>query len=233
VSAALVVEYYQELPERRAGESPEGWRVRLRAAGEAFRKRVSERYLEGTLLRLLTTPDPAARRAAVFALGQSGTMAVSPAVARRLRDTDVEVRELAVDALWSIWFRADSDENNRELQRLLRTRDREKARAGLDRLIERAPTFAEAYNQRAVLSFRLKDFERAAADCERVLKLNPHHFGALAGLGQCCLQMRKHKGALKAFRAALRINPSLDGVAETIRALENALGEEGRKDDKK
>ncbi len=45
--------------------------------------------------------------------------------------------------------------------------------------------------------------------------------------------MRKHRAALKAFRNALRINPYMDGVAETIRALENALGEEGRRDDKK
>ena len=30
-----------------------------------------------------------------------------------------------------------------------------------------------------------------------------------------------------------RFNPHLDGVADTIRALETALGEEGRKDDKK
>ncbi len=45
--------------------------------------------------------------------------------------------------------------------------------------------------------------------------------------------MRKHKAALKAFRAALKLNPYLEGVAETIRALENALEEEGRKDDKK
>jgi hypothetical protein len=47
------------------------------------------------------------------------------------------------------------------------------------------------------------------------------------------MQMRKHRAALKAFKAALRINPHMDGVAETIRALENALGEEGRRDDKK
>ncbi len=45
--------------------------------------------------------------------------------------------------------------------------------------------------------------------------------------------MRKHRAALKAFRNALRLNPHMDGVAETIRALENALGEEGRRDDKK
>jgi tetratricopeptide (TPR) repeat protein len=215
------------------GETPEEWRVRLRAAGEAFRKRVAERYQEGTLLRLLVSPNAAARRAAAFALCQAGTMIASPALAVRLRDSDIDVRELAADALWSIWFRGDSEENNRELQRLLRTRDREKARAGLDRLIERAPKFAEAYNQRAMLSFRLKDFERSIADCERVLKLNAHHFGALAGLGQCYLQLRKNKAALKAFRGALRINPGLEGVAETIRALETALGEERRGEDKK
>ena len=233
MSAALVVEYFQDLPERRVGESPEEWRVRLRSAGEVFRKRVAERYLEGTLVRLLANPSAAARRAGVSALGLSGTMSCSAAIAVRLRDNDSEVRELAADTLWSIWFRADSEENNRELQRALRTRDRERARSALDHLIARAPMFAEAYNQRAILSFRLKDFDRSITDCLRVLKLNPHHFGALAGLGQCYLQFRKNKAALKAFRAALRINPNLDGVAETIRALENALGEEGRKDDKK
>ena len=233
MSLALVVEYFQHLPERRIGETPEEWRVRLRAAGEAFRKRVAERYQEGTLLRLLANPDVTTRQAAVFALGLSGTMIASPPLAARLRDTENEVRDLASDALWSIWFRGDSEENTRELQRLLRTRDRERARVGLDKLIGRAPTFAEAYNQRAVLAFRLKDFEKSVSDCEKVLKLNPHHFGALAGMGQSYLQLRKNKAALKAFRAALRINPNLDGVAETIRAIENALGEEGRKDDKK
>ncbi len=233
MNLALVVDYFQHLPERRLGESPKEWRVRLRASGEVFRKRVAERYQEGTLLRLLVNAAAAVRRAAAFALSQSGTMASSAPLAVRLRDNDDEVRELAADALCLIWFRADGDESERELQRLARTRDRRKARAGLSKLIERSPNFAEAYNQRAILSFRLKDFEYSAADCEKVLKLNPHHFGALAGLGQCYLQLRKNKAALKAFRAAVRINPNLDGVAETIRALENALGEEGRKDDKK
>ena len=79
----------------------------------------------------------------------------------------------------------------------------------------------------------MKEFERSIADCEKVLQLNPCHFGAQSGMAQCYMQLRKHKAALRAFRAALRINPNLDGVAETIRALENALGEEGRKDDKK
>jgi len=119
------------------------------------------------------------------------------------------------------------------LQRVLRMRDRAKALAALDRLIARAPSFAEAYNQRAILMFRLEQFERCLADCEKVLQLNPYHFGAQAGMGQCYLHLRKHRAALKAFRVALRLNPQLESVAQAIRALENVLGEEGRRDDKK
>jgi hypothetical protein len=41
--------------------------------------------------------------------------------------------------------------------------------------------------------------------------------------------LRQPKAALKAYRAAFQINPNLDGVEDTIRALERALGEEGKK----
>ncbi len=184
-------------------------------------------------MRVLEHGDGCSRRAALLALGLLGTTDSCSVIASRLHDEDREVSQTAADTLWTLWFRGDNPANNEELQRLARMRDRRKALAGLDALILRAPEFAEAYNQRAIVHFRLKQFDRCIADCEKVLELNPHHFGAQAGLGQCYLQMRKHRPALRAFRHALRINPNMDGVAETIRALENALGEEGRRDDKK
>ena len=46
-------------------------------------------------------------------------------------------------------------------------------------------------------------------------------------------QMRRHKSALKAFRQALRLNPNLDGIAETVRAIEASLGGDDRRDEKK
>ncbi len=233
MSTSLLVEYFSQLPDRRAKENAAEWRTRRESAKDVFRKRVSERYSEGTLLRLLDCPDVLNRRAALLALSLIGTMGANSAAAACLHDDDAEVRQMAVDTLWTLWFRADTEENNAELERLARMRDREKALVGLDRLVKKAPSFAEAYNQRAVAGFSLKQYERSIADCEKVMQLNPHHFGAQAGMAQCLLQMRRHKAALKAFRAALRINPHLDGVADTIRALENALGEEGRKDDKK
>jgi tetratricopeptide (TPR) repeat protein len=230
VSSSLLVEYYQQIPEGHSEARPKRTR---KEAIEAFKHRVAERYSEGTLLRLVENGDNLSRRAALLALGLLGTMNACPAIAARLHDEDRDIAQMAADTLWTLWFRGDSSANGEELQRLVRHRDRDKALAALDALIQRAPEFAEAYNQRAIIYFRLKKFERSIADCEKALKLNPYHFGAQAGLGQCYMQMRKHRAALKAFRAALRLNPHMDGVAETIRALENALGEEGRRDDKK
>lgn len=230
MSNSLLVEYYQQIPQGRSDAKP---KMTRKEAIAVFKHRIAERYTEGTLLRLVDSGDNLSRRAALTALGLLGTLNGAPRIAARLHDEDRETAQMAADTLWTLWFRGDSPANNEELQRLARLRDREKALAGISALIHRAPEFAEAYNQRAIIYFRGKQFERSIADCEKTLALNPHHFGAQAGLGQCHLQMRKHRAALKAFRAALRINPYMDGVAETIRALENALGEEGRRDDKK
>ena len=98
-------------------------------------------------------------------------------------------------------------------------------RAGLNTLIVEAPDFAEAWNQRAILNFKAKRFEEAIHDCEKTLQLNPWHFGAQAGMAQAYMHMRRHAAALRAFRAAHRINPHMDGIVSTIRLLEKALDE--------
>lgn len=229
---ALLVEFYEELPRHGNGDSGAAKATRLKALN-AFRQKVVGRYTEGTLQRLLASPDARSRRAAVLALELVGTMASNACLARTLRDEDAAVRDLAAGALWSLWFRADTPPHNRELQRILRNADPARARAGLDALIRKAPRFAEAYNQRAILSFRLEEYERSVEDCQAALKLNPFHFGALAGMAQCYMRLRKPRAALRAFRHAFRINPGLEEVGETIRALEDALGGEGRKDDRK
>jgi tetratricopeptide (TPR) repeat protein len=247
MSAPLLVEFFLALPEEAIRDVPgrpiqrqfedgdsstrrpaSGGTAKRRAAVHVFCKRVQERYTEGTLLRLLEVGDVSARRAAVYALGLLGSLPVNESLARCLHDPDEETTRLATDALWSLWFRGDDPAHSDALHRLVRLEDMEKLLAGLDNLIRQAPRFAEAYNQRALAHFRLRHYDRSAADCEMVLKLNPHHFGAQAGLGQCWLQMRRHRAALRAFRVALRINPRLEGVAEAVRVLENRLGEDGR-----
>jgi len=228
----LLVEFYDDLPDNADDDSRASKIARLKALND-FKSKVAGRYNEGTLQRLLDSNSARARRAAVMALGLMGTMRSNKDVAVMLRDDDREVRALAANALWSLWFRADKDDNNQELQRLMRMGNPDKVLAGLNALLQKAPNFAEAYNQRAILYFRLGEYQKSITDCETVLKRNPFHFGAQSGMAQCYMKLRKPRAALKAFRTAYRINPGLEGVEETIRALEDVLGEEGKKDDKK
>jgi len=190
---------------------------------ESFQQHVSARYTEGTLARLIESGNPQARRAAVLSLGLFGTYEVNAAVARALRDTDLTVRRLAGDALWAIWFRADTPENNKTLEQVSQLIGHQRLEQAVElatRLLERSPRFAEAYNQRAIAHFAQEHFEESAADCRRVLEHNPYHFGALSGLAQCQLRLGQRREALKTFRRALRLQPYNDGLREAVDALE-------------
>lgn len=222
---SLLVELFDRLPGFRPGDDEDLWAAGVREAMCEFREAVRARYTEGTLQRLLAaSDDPKARRAAALALGLTGTAAVAPTVAAALHDADRLVRRFAADSLWELWFRAGTVGQNARLREAAREPDPVKARAELDELIREAPDFAEARNQRAIWFFNRGEFARAVEDCEAVLRLNPHHFGAAAGMGQCLLKLHRPRAALRAFRQALAINPDLD-LHETVRALES-LGEE-------
>ena len=133
------------------------------------------------------------------------------------------MRHFAADALWELWFRGGTEEQNRRLRAASQEPDATKARAELDELLRDAPEYAEVHNQRAIWFFNRGEFARAVEDCEAVLRLNPYHFGAAAGMGQSLLKMNRPRAALRAFRRALDLNPNLD-LHETVRALEEFEG---------
>jgi len=229
----LILQYYQLLPEHRSDDDTPDWPQQFRKSLLKYKRSVEARYNEATLERLLCASNPDVRQAAILALGLTGSIKVNANVAKCLHDEDPTARQLAADALWSIWQRGDSPENNYELRRLVQRvgadGSHEEILAGFEALIRRCPRFAEAYNQRAIIHFRRGDYERASADCEKTLRLNPHHFGAACGMGQCFMNEKKLKATLRSFRRANRINPSLDNVREAIQSLERTLGEEGKR----
>ncbi len=133
MSTALLLEYYRLLPEPKKGENARAWATRLDAGLTRFKADVRKRYTEGTLQRLAEAPAPTTRRAALLALHLIGTMSSNEAVARRLRDEDVQVRQMAADALWALWFRAGADADNQALQTALQQADPKKGVAQLTR----------------------------------------------------------------------------------------------------
>ena len=226
MTAPLLVTFFDRLPPLNPGDDEELWAAGAGPLIQRFKDEVCGKYSEGTLARLLSAADVRARRAAALALGLVGTMDCNAALAARLKDDDQVVQRLASDALWEVWFRGGTSEENWALQQAVRENEPAARKAALDELVKRAPNFAEARNQRAIWFFKQGQYPKAVADCEVVLRLNPVHFGAAAGMGQCYLKLKKHRAALRAFRQALDINPTLEHLHETIQALREALDSE-------
>jgi tetratricopeptide (TPR) repeat protein len=127
-----------------------------------------------------------------------------------LKSSDTSIRDRATSQLWRIWFWQKGKlplDRIEQSERLQADGQLEAARSILDELIDTLPDFAEAWNRRAVLMFVMRDYDRAIADCERVIALNPVHFGALHGLGLCHAAVGNYRAAIGAFRSALTIQP--------------------------
>ncbi len=113
------------------------------------------------------------------------------------------------------WSRSGSAAMDLLLQRgrdAMRDGDTDAAIEHLTALTDHAPDFAEGWNARATAFFNAKAYGPSVADIARTLTLNPHHFGALSGLGMIFEETGDKKRALEAYRAALAIHPRLEGI---------------------
>jgi tetratricopeptide (TPR) repeat protein len=176
---------------------------------------VSQHYALGTLQRLAESRDRQVRRAAVLALGLMGDYSVNHTLGRALLDSDRTVRTLAQNGIRYVWTRAGNGQQRHQVQALIRlnaTRQyQEVIRLATD-LIDAAPWFAEAWNQRAIARFHLRQFHESICDCHQALELNPYHFAAASGLGHAYLELGNYVSALESFRRALRLSPDLEAV---------------------
>ena len=97
--------------------------------------------------------------------------------------------------------------------------DLDMALALLNRITELQPDFAEGCHRRSQIYFQQEDYTNAMVDLQQVLRLEPRHFVAIRSLGFVLLETGDEEGALKAFRMALRLNPHMEDVQQTIMKL--------------
>jgi tetratricopeptide (TPR) repeat protein len=166
------------------------------------------------------------RLEAVKRLGEVGLSSDADALITRLTDDDMQVRAAAAQAVWRAWGRtgdaAIDAQYKRGLQQLSEG-DLDEAIATYSLIVRNKPDFAEAWNKRATAHYLRGDFKRSLKDCDEVFKLNPKHFGALAGASQIHARMGQPERALELFKRALAVNPNMDDASEMIRVLQKQV----------
>ena len=128
--------------------------------------------------------------------------------------------------IWMIWAQSDNDDVNLLMSIGVNAIAREDYRTALelfDKMVEVAPDFAEGWNKRATVLYLIGEYGRSHADVEKVLELEPRHFGALSGLGLIHMAQGDEEGALDAFRRALAVNPTMPGPQQWVEELKERV----------
>jgi tetratricopeptide (TPR) repeat protein len=190
---------------------------------------VAGHYTVATLERLAARGRRMARRAAVLALGFLGDYDSNAILGSALVDCDRGVRTLAESSIRKVWCRAGSASDRQALEsvsRLNHLKQSGEAARKATRLIHGSPWLAEAWCQRGIAHFCMEDYATALRDFRQALEINPYHFDAAVGMGQCLVQQGDLVAALQIFRRALRLNPGLENVRAHVIELQRSLNEE-------
>jgi tetratricopeptide (TPR) repeat protein len=180
------------------------------------------------------------KRQLMAVLAVAALLAAGPANAQEAKDPerlDTLFAELAEPGrddweriegeITRIWSRSGSSAMDLLLRRGNEALEAEDYQAALEHftaLTDHAPDFAEGWNARATTFYLMGEFALSMADVERVLVLNPRHFGALAGLAFMFEQMGENELALKALHAVHALNPNRPNINEAILRLERMKG---------
>ncbi|WP_177176631.1 tetratricopeptide repeat protein [Faunimonas pinastri] len=89
----------------------------------------------------------------------------------------------------------------------------------LDQVVTLKPDYAEGWSKRATAHLLAEDYDEALADIHHALKLQPRHFGALAGLGFIYRGMGDQPHAMEAFGKALDLDPQLDSARRAVEEM--------------
>ncbi len=144
----------------------------------------------------------------------------------KLQTVEGPEAEKVQNAIWGVWHQSGSETVNllmRDAAEAVQTGRHKQAEKQYDVVVDLAPDFAEGWNRRATLRFMQGNYAGSVADIEKVLDLEPRHFGALAGLGMIYDRLDKPEAALRSFREALLMNPHMAEVKQRVKRLDKQI----------
>ena len=141
---------------------------------------------------------------------------------------DAETAQPIEAEIWYRWIIAGGPAAESLIQVGMEAMQRGDMRGALaifDAVTAQNPGFAEGWNKRATVLFLMGALDASAADCAKVLALEPRHFGALSGLGLIRTRQERWDDAIKAFDQALAVHPNLSGAKHNVEMLRKQRGD--------
>jgi tetratricopeptide (TPR) repeat protein len=128
---------------------------------------------------------------------------------KRERDTNQAKR--ISERIWARWRDSGSATTNLLLQwadKAMVDKKNSLALDLLDQVVVLMPDFAEGWNRRATLHYAMGNHSKSMADINRVLALEPRHFGAMAGMAAILDASGNDALALRAWEQMLEVYPA-------------------------
>ncbi|MBA4100175.1 MAG: hypothetical protein C0484_25795 [Rhodospirillum sp.] len=128
--------------------------------------------------------------------------------------------------IWTIWAKSGDTDLDQVLEvgsRAMALGDTATALKIFDVVVRKAPDFAEGWNKRATVYYMMGNYEASLADIDRTLELEPHHFGALAGLGLVNIALERDEAALDAFERVLKVTPQSQNARHNIEIVKQRI----------
>ncbi|MBM3845522.1 MAG: tetratricopeptide repeat protein [Verrucomicrobia bacterium] len=155
---------------------------------------------------LTLEPSPRRERAA----HHLASLGAESRLFQALRHPSKEVREASRRALDSHWFSEKGAIASSQLLRAERAANAEcfdEALSILNELVNRHSDFADAYNRRAAVLWKMDRVGASMQDCQKTLRLNVLHYGAWLGLGLCHLELGNYDEAVRCLKMYLSLHP--------------------------
>ena len=133
------------------------------------------------------------------------------------------------ERIWAVWTVSPSDTANLLMTRVktaIEAKDLDLAIKLLSSIVKVKSDYVEAWNRRATIYYMKKDYSHALNDIREVLRREPRHFGALAGLGLIMQDIGDDKKALEVYRRALSLYPRMERIPDLVKTLQEKV--EGR-----
>jgi len=93
----------------------------------------------------------------------------------------------------------------------------------LDQVTLLDPAYPEGWNRRATLHYTMGNTRKSMADIAEVLKREPRHFGAIAGMAGILMESGKDELALKAWDDFLAVYPADRDAQEAVTKLSEKI----------